>query len=397
MGYLFTSKNKKEKIVAIFDIGSGSVGGALTRIPNNGIGIPTIIKSVRNDIKFRENFDFNVFVKDMISALSLSINSLYDKKGGAPDEIVCVLASPWYFSETRTVKMSRDKPFIFTKHLATELIQKEILELTESYEKKYKNLESIPIMIEQHTMAVSLNGYYLNNPLGRKCNIVEMNMIISLSPSLCLDKIREALSKTYHHPNISFSSFTLATYLAVRDRYIIPDSYLLLDISGEITDVGIVTKGVLESVLSFPFGKKTFFNYMCTKLEIELRDAEELFKLYSSDNLSSEYKKKVEPLFKSIENSWGEAFKECIVTLPRTLILPNTIFLTADNNIKNWFVNVLQNEKYIQSGNSNHKCEVITLNGPEFLNMCDIKEGGCDPFLMIESIAIMRKMTTSSM
>jgi hypothetical protein len=390
MGFLFGSK-KKEKIVAIFDIGSGSVGGAIARIPTDGKGVPFIIKSVRNNIKFREKFNFDLFVGDMISALSQSANLLYDKKAGAPDEIVCVLASPWYLSETRVVKMSKDKPFIFTKRLASELIQKEIAGLTESYKIKYGNLDSTPQMIEQHTMSVSLNGYAVSDPLSKKCNFVEMNMIISLSPRLCLDKIHEALSKTFHHIDVSFSSFTVATYLAVRDKYIIPDSYLLLDISGEITDVGIVTKGVLKSVLSFPFGKKTFFSYMCTKLEIELRDAEELFRLYSSNNLSSEYRKKVEPLFKSIENSWGEAFKQCIITLPRTLILPNTIFLTADNDIKNWFADALRNEEHIQSATSDHKSDVVTLDGPEFLNMCDIK-GACDPFLMIEAIAIMRKI-----
>lgn len=393
MGFLFGSK-KKEKIVAIFDIGSGSVGGAFARIPTDGKGVPFIMKSksVRNDIKYHENFNFDLFLKDMIDALSLSADSLYNKKIGAPDEIVCVLASPWYLSETRTVKMSKDKPFTFSKSIASELIQKEISGLTESYKTKYGNLNSIPQMIEQHTMAVSLNGYNVLDPLGKKCNFIEMNMIISLAPKLCLDKIRETLSKTFHRTNITFSSFTVSTYLAVRDKYIIPDSYLLLDISGEITDVGIVTKGVLKSVSSFPFGKKTFFNYMCTKLEIELRDAKELFKLYNAGDLSNEYKNKVVPLFKSIENSWGEAFNQCIVTLPRTLILPNTIFLTADNDIKSWFANVLRNEEYIQPTISDHKCTVVTLDGPEFLNMCDI-EGACDPFLMIEAIAIMRKMS----
>jgi len=38
MGFLF-SPSKKEKIVAVFDIGSGSVGGALVRIPLSGEGI----------------------------------------------------------------------------------------------------------------------------------------------------------------------------------------------------------------------------------------------------------------------------------------------------------------------------------------------------------------------
>jgi hypothetical protein len=391
MGFLFTQK--KERTIVIFDIGSGSVGGAIAKIPTDGISVPVILKSVRNEIVFHKDFDsdFNLFMKDMTATLNQTASALYDKKIGAPDEIFCVFASPWYLSETRSVKMSKEKNFIFTKRLASELIQKEISNLTESYNNKYGTVESYPDLIEQHTMAVSLNGYKVDDPLGRRCKFIEMDMIISLAPKLCLDKIRETLLKTYHHRNVQFSSFTLASYLAVRDKYVNADSYLLIDISGEITDVGIVTKGVLKSVLSFPFGKKTFFKYMCTKLEIELRDAKELFKLYSDGQLSAEFKDKVIPLFKSIENSWGEVFRQCISTLPRTLVLPATIFLTADNDIKNWFADVLRNEQYIQSMVSGNKSTVVTLDGPEFLNMCDIKDGVCDPFLMIEAIAIMRK------
>jgi hypothetical protein len=396
MGFLFAS-SKKEKTIAIFDIGSGSVGGSLTKIPlddKTGKSIPTILKSARTDIKPRDLFDFNLFMKDMLEALNSTAKSLHDKKLGAPDEIICVLASPWYLSETRVIKMAKDKFFVFTKHLADDLVQKEIASLTELYKTKYGNQESnAPQMIEQHTMSVSLNGYTVDDPLGKKCQSLEMNMIISLAPKMCLDKIRETLLKTFHHRNISFSSFTVATFLAIRDKYIGPDSYLLLDISGEITDVGIVTKGVLRSMLSFPFGKRTFFDYICTKLDIELRDAKELFKLYSDNNLSDEFKKKIIPLFDSIENSWGEAFIQCISTLPHTLILPGTIFLTADEDIKGWFANVLQNEKYIQSMVSDHKCTVVTLDGPEFLKMCNVEGGTCDPFLMVEAIAVMRKIS----
>jgi cell division ATPase FtsA len=391
MGFLFGS-TKKEKLIAIFDIGSGSVGGAMVRIPMDNKNIPVILKSVRTNIKSSENSNFDDFIKDTIKALSSTANSLHNKKVGAPDEIICVLSSPLYISETRVVKMSASKPFVFSKKLANDLINKEVASLAEVYKNKYNTQDSSLEMIEQHTMSISLNGYTLNAPLGMKCKSLEMNMIISLSSSSCTNKIRESLSAIYHHTPVSFSSFTVATYLAVRDKYISPDSYLLIDISGEITDVGIVTRGALQSVLSFPFGRKTFFRYIYTKLDIELRDAEELFKLYSDNHLSPEFRKKVEPLFRSIQNSWVEAFKKCVSTLPRNLVLPSTIFLTTDSDIKKWFVDVLQNEDYIQSLVSEHKCSVKTLEGQEFLNMCDVEDGGCDPFLMIEAIAIMRKM-----
>lgn len=392
MGFLF-GLQKKESIVAIFDIGSGSVGGALVQIPLNGIGIPVILKSIRIEIKSREEFNFKIFMDDMLASLDSISRALYNFKLGAPEEIICVLASPWYISETRTVKMTKDKSFIFTKRKANELIQKEIFILNNLYKKKYSSLENIPELIEQHIMAVYLNGYMIDNPLGMKCKTLEMNMLISLSPKICLNKIRDIFSNIYHHTDVSFSSFTVDSYLAIRDKYLSQSSYLLIDVSGEVTDVGIVTKGVLKSVLSFPFGRKTFFKYMCTKLKIELRDAEELFKLYNNGHLSDELKNKIESLLKTIENLWGESFRQCISTLPHTLILPGTIFLTADNDIRNWFSNVLQNEKYIQSMVLDHKCNVVSLDGFEFINMCNIKEGPCDPFLMIESISVMRKMS----
>ena len=241
-------------------------------------------------------------------------------------------------------------------------------------------------------MGVSLNGYPIEDPIGKRSRSVEMHMAISLSPKLCLEKIRKILSNTFHHIPVSFASFSICSYLAVRERYVTPDSYLLLDIGGEVTDVAIITKGILKASLSFPFGKRTFFKYICTKLDIELRDAVELFNLFSTNTLAERRRKKVEPLFKSIENSWGEAFRQCIGTLPHTLTLPGTIFVTADQDIRNWFVEVVRNEPYIQSMVTEHKCTVITLEGPEFLSMCSIKDGTCDPFLMVEAIGIMRKM-----
>ena len=288
--------------------------------------------------------------------------------------------------------MSKETPFVFTTKIAEELLDKEIKAVVATQNKKAKTLYNETEIMEYHIMDVSLNGYRIESPIGMKTKSVEMSLVISYSQKFFLDKIRKEIEKTFHQIPISFSSFIVASYLAVRDKYISPDSYLMLDVGGEVTEVGIVSKDILKASLSFPFGKKTLFKYICTKLEIELRDAQELFNLYSTGHLSAEKKSKVEPLFKSIENSWSESFRQCISNLPHILALPGTIFLTADPDVLDWFSEVVSNDQYIQSMTLEHKATVVSLKGLDFLKMCKVEQDiVCDPFLMIEVIAIMRK------
>ena len=391
MGFLFTSK-KKEKLVAIFDIGSGSVGGALVSIPLDKKSLPTIIKSIRADIVTRKEVDFNLFLKDMILSLNFASKSLYESRLGAPEEIICVLASPWYTSETRLIKMSKESPFTFNKKVVDGLLAKEFSSLKILYKNKYGEVESKPEIIEHPIIGVLLDGHHVDEPLGKKTNSIEINMIVSLTPKICLDKIKDTISKSFHSAPIYFSSFIIASYIAVRDKYVHQDSYLLLDIGGEVTDIGIVTNGILNDSISFPYGKKTLFRDICNKLKIEQRDAYEIFSLLNKTTLSDKEKEKLKPVLESVKKSWGNLFRESINSLSHISKLPNVIFLTIDADIKDWFVKIINNDEYIESMVPDKNFILITLDGGEFLNMCNVKNGTCDPFLMIESINVMRKM-----
>jgi hypothetical protein len=377
MGFLFTSK-KKEKTVAIFDIASGSVGGAIVSIPYNKNAFPTIIKSFRTEIK-KNNTDFDSFMKDMLLALHSTAQSLFHKKAGSPEEIFCTLASPWYLSDIRTIKIEKNNPFIFRRSLADKLILKEISNVTDLYRDKYEDKETLEI-IENHIISVSLDNIKTSNPIGKECNVALMNMILSFSPSSFIYDIKEIISKTFHNTNIQFSSFVASSYLAVREKYTSEESYLLVDVSGEITDIGIVIDGVLKSTISFPFGKTSFYNQICEYLEIEKREAKEFISLYNDGNLISIHNDNIIRAIKSVESSWNKSFKESLDLLSLDIIIPNNIFLTVDEDLQKCIVDVLSN------------FNIKTLNGGDFLDICNVKEGYCDPFLMIEAIAIMRKI-----
>lgn len=390
MGFLFTSKKKKkETMVVIFDIGSGSVGGAIVEIPNIKGELPTIIKSVRTDIDFSESGDFDLLLKNTLKALNTTAQNLNKNNSNVIKEVFCVLASPWYLSETRIIKMERELPFIFTKRHADELLQKELFNLVEIYKKQYGEQDA-PQIIENIIMGVSLDGQQTYEPINKKCKSVNLNILVSSSSNIVINNIKDSISNNFHHLPISFSSFISSSYIALRDKYISQDSHILIDMGGETTDVSIIQDGILKYSVSFPQGKKTLYRYISKSKNMELRDAEELFNLYTTDNLSSPIKNKIEPIFKSLEYIWNSNFNKCFENLPENIIIPKVVFLTADNNIKKWLTQLIQKNEYNPS-KLGHGFNVLALEGSQFLNMCNVKNSNCDPFLMIEAISIMRK------
>lgn len=391
MGFLFTSGNK-ERTVALFDIGSDCVKGAIVKIPADEKSLPTIVKSTRTDIAYRDELDYDLYLGDMIKALTETAHNLYNAKMGTVNEVTCIMASPWYLSETRTVKITRDTSFVFTQKIASDLLDKEIATLSEEYKKRYGDASIMPQVIEHHIMGVLLNGYPVTDPIGKHTKSIDMNIVTSLSSQACLDKIKDVMSKTFTHAKVSFSSFIVSSYFVIRDKYPNVESYLLINIGGEITDVGIVSGGILKASLSFPFGKKTLYKKISNSLGIELRDTEEMFSLYTKGTLDEVRKQKLSIVLKSIENGWGESFRQCINTLTHTFTLPSTIFLTVSQEIRNWFKEVVCNQEYVQPTVSGHKCAVVTLDGQEFLDMCHYEDGECDPLLIMGAISIMKKL-----
>jgi len=87
-------------------------------------GVPKIIFSVTEPIPVGEVVESNRFLSLMTKSLQIVADKVYHAKLGAPSRIFCVLSSPWYMSQTRTISLKKNTPFIFTAKLAEELVQK---------------------------------------------------------------------------------------------------------------------------------------------------------------------------------------------------------------------------------------------------------------------------------
>jgi cell division ATPase FtsA len=393
--HIFSSPQIKEELVLVFDVGSSSVGGALFWMQKSGI--PKIIFSIRAPITLEETVDSERFLALTAKALEEVANKISTKGLGAPKKVFCVLSSPWYASQTRTIRLEKNTPFVFNSKLADSLIAKEISIFEEEHLKKYLEGGSKIIAIELKSMKTMLNGYPTAKPFNQKAKELEMVMFISMSGEQVLAKIKEAVCRHFGCESIKFSSFAIASFTVARDLFAHHSDFMLIDIGGEVTDISMVKKDILSGSASFPVGPNFFIRGVAAELKCSLTEAKSLISLYKDGHAGGEAEAKLVPVIAKLRNEWLKKFEECLVSLSNDISIPSIIFVTVDQELAEFFLDTIKSEQLNQYTLTESKFQVNLLGTEVLHGAAEIQETGNalrDPFLIIEAIYINRFLAT---
>ena len=176
---LFQRKSKSgQHFIIVFDIGSASIGGAFVNIePTKS---PEIIFSVRRQIPFQEKLNFERFLNSMVKTLEEMFEVMKKAGGGVTiDQAYCILASPWYASQTRLVHYNQPEAFTVTEKGLNKLIQKEIGLFRDSKLFSHsKTGDALPEIMEAKNIQVKLNGYEVRDPFKKRTNKLEVALYI---------------------------------------------------------------------------------------------------------------------------------------------------------------------------------------------------------------------------
>ncbi len=393
MGFISGSKNEEQTVI-LFGIGSGSVGGALIRFNKSASGDwePHIIAQDRTYIPFQQQLNFDNFFSDMQSALRSTAQKIYEKKKGAPDRIFVTMTSPWYVSETRKINFKKETPFTITPKLMNDIINLELSTILKSYEEKYKDMNAMPYLLESKVLHTTLNGYDVADPLKMTASSININLFLSICPDISVTSIKDTLNEIFHTTNVTFSSFILMMLIIARDKLADQSSYFLIDINAELTDVGIVTNGILVATISFPMGKNYIIRELSKELKKEEGDIRSLFSMYANGTIVKAEKDKIDPILSRVKNEWTKLFKDSLALLPQTISLSSNIFLVADNDASIWFASFLKDKEFTKVVLNQKYFDVTVVEGQKLLDICKVSDGTCDQFLMIESIALARML-----
>lgn len=373
MGFSFGSKSNT---VAIFDIGSGSVGVCLAKIATDKDveSKPTILFSKRVYMKVEDELNFPLFLDSMLKTVAQASALLAGSGLPVPQSVHCFLHTPWYVSHSRTIHTEKNVPFTVTNSFIQQTIQTEIELFQKTEFANYRPYHDMNI-VEQYATSARINGYPIENPIGKKGTSFDVSIFISLTPQKIITDIKLAIEKgiSLSDRNIHFHSNICATYGLIRDMFIDLPNYLLIDVGGEITDLAVIKDSVLMHAASFPSGQNTLIRSLMQAYSYNHVESFALLRSVLTGHADADTTTKVEAIVDPVRREWLKDFQNLLVLLSNNVSLPHNVFLVSESDLTLWYTDCVKREEFSQYMLTEKKFSVTAFAAPSIYEYCSFE------------------------
>lgn len=368
-------------VVAIVDIGSTSVGGALvTERPRRG-GVnevcSTIIASSRNEIAFQEQIDLDHFLNGMEAVLKQTLTDLQKQGRESPRQIEIFLSAPFYAAQTVVSRRREIQPFTVTPKLVSELVRSEAAKF-ERDEHQF---------IEHKVMQFRLNGYPLTRPYGRQTTDLEVTSYVGIASSRVLNRFREVVQSVFHHRELVWHSFTFA-FFSLLNRVLPADRcFLIVDIGGEITELSVLSKGVLRGSTSFPSGRNSLVRSLAQKLHTTSSEAYDRLKLLVNEVQHTQAKSDLLEALTEIKTLWSQSFEDGLGQILSDCLFFDRAYVIGDPTVVSLFRSWIAERSIETLVAGRQPIETETVSKELLNHFCQLESSVApDPSLMVETI-----------
>ena len=325
------SRQENDTLVAVFDIGGSSIGGAfLSGHPGK---LPEILTAVRFPVSFSLEIEFKKFERTLHKTFERVIGHLKKKMpqaGKKPDLALLVFSSPYYVAQSKIIRAKKERPFEITD----DFIKKTVDEGVESFKKKWqaghseqKTDNNIEI-IEREIMAFRLNGYPVLRPIGKHCHDFEVAFYVSAGIKNICDKLKECVFHSFGETPVRFQTFPFVAFSSLKDILDIRKGLLLVDIGGETTDLVLIKNNILEETMSFPLGENFLIRRIAGAFHFPAEESSALLSQYSAGKLHSQTAEKLGKIIGDAGQEWCELFKKAGEESPDfVLVLQNRLLI----------------------------------------------------------------------
>jgi cell division ATPase FtsA len=348
---LFSSAGTLDTDIAVVvDIGSASIGAALVRYTPGSQ--PEVLYAVRRSITFQHYGNYDQYTRSMRSTLfnvvlKLQEEALTSKNGKRSlsladiDSILCVFSSLWCETEHYTVTHRQDEPFTVKHEFLQERLTDDEEELRTAFETSHGSDASI---VDRTFIHTALNGYPTAEPYGKRAHRVEATALVTLMYRTIYEQVRETIEQLFPDRELSFRSYSLASYLVIRELFAEVSDFMTVNVIGGTTDLQLILDNRVEHTASFNKGIYYLSESIAHQLDRSTEEATSLLMAFVDNELEQGTRDMVRPIIEKATGEWvsevGMYFDEALANTS----LPRTLFLTTHTRLYDLFTRLLESE-----------------------------------------------------
>lgn len=382
---------RKKKTIAIFDIGSSSIGVAIATFSVNQKKtqpLPIIFFAKRYQLPISEKVTFKSFINAIFTTFDKVVEEVSNQKIKI-DKTAIFLASPFYISKTNIIKQKGDKDIFISPSLVKSIIEAKTQNMIKDQPTLYSDLIDDEVEVfENIIMQIKLNGYKTHNPYSQKVKSLLIANHIALGSKTITTKLKEIIIRRLGRQTITFNSFTFAAFNIWQDIVAPKNNFMLLDITGEISDITVVCDDYLAENISFPRGRNYLIRETAKALKTNNEEAYSTLKEYILGNLSARYKENLETILQPLKTEWIKNIGEAFTLVMETALLPETVYVIGDDVIARIFTLWLTEKELAHFSLVNKPLTGYFVDESQWGEYCidQSRQKPRDPFLGIETL-----------
>lgn len=265
----------------IVDVSSASVSIAIV-LSNPLEEVPYVVWSHVERIAVTDEADITVLAKKVsaatvqtfmeLSTAGISTLAAYDKHAKLSRCEVSISA-PWTYTVSKTITHSDEIPFEVTEEIIRELItsaEAEALQKISTTELfKTLGLE----IIAAKTADITLNGYRTTKPVGKSAVNLYIEQQLYISQKNILTAIEESHASIIPRTTLDIETFVARSESALREMPSTPESYVLVDVSGEAIEFALIVNATIIRAIHVPWGHNSLAREIVASTQTPYADA----------------------------------------------------------------------------------------------------------------------------
>jgi hypothetical protein len=304
------SKKTEDEVILILDVQSSVVRGSLVVLKPQAV--PHVLFSYNAAIPFKAHTDSSFLIKMTLRAVGetvdaavrhIHIRAAAEKIRMKVSDVHYVLSSPWIVSQAKMLSMTYLKDTKISKEFILGLIEKERAKLVPSQTEPVR-------VIEEKIFDVALNGYSVTDWHGKLTKKLDVAFTISVAGTRMIEHFIKECGKAVKPAHVFFHSSLLLQHMGTEKIFPARDSYSIIHVHGELTDVAVIRQHSCAYFGSFPVGVRTLVRKLSIATSSDEHAADSLLTLYTGGHIDETHGKKSRNAIENIAAGWISELKK---------------------------------------------------------------------------------------